>query len=127
MTPHYELKVHPARKLIEEKIVGMWDVPMAHQYIKDFKDRARPLLGAPWALLTDLTDWKTSIPEIVELIGNQLGWQMENNMKANANIIPNPSQRLQFKRMVKEGGVEDVCFVFATREDADAFLKEKGF
>lgn len=31
-------------------------------------------------------------------------------MEYNANVVRNASQRLQFKRRLVEGGVEDVCF-----------------
>jgi hypothetical protein len=123
----YSLEILPGRRVLSEQIRGLWRAETAHRYVADFREAVRPLLGAPWALLTDLSRWATSPPEIVEIIGGQLAWQRENGMAYNANVVPSATQRLQFNRMLVEGGVEDVCHVFPDMGAAEAWLKQHGF
>lgn len=61
----YAFSVIAIRRLMRETVIGVIDEETARAYVKDFKVAARPLLGKPWALLTDLTQWKTSKPEVV--------------------------------------------------------------
>jgi hypothetical protein len=127
MQTPYSIELYSDRRLVSEQIRGMWSAEIAHRYVEEFREAVQPLIGTPWALLTDLSRWATSRPEIVEIIGGQLAWQRENGMRYNANVLPNATQRLQFNRMLVEGGVQDVCFVFPTLEAAEAWLAEHGF
>jgi hypothetical protein len=127
MEAPYSLEILPGRRVLSEQIRGLWRAETAHRYVADFQEAVQPLLGEPWALLTDLSRWATSAPEIVEIIGGQLAWQRDHGMRFNANVLPTATQRLQFNRMLVEGGVQDVCSVFATMEEAEGWLRENGF
>jgi len=51
---------------------GIWKAQTARDYHSDFKEAVAPLLGKPWPSFIDLSNWKTSYPEVVEIIGQHM-------------------------------------------------------
>lgn len=124
---NYEFHILPGKSVMKEKIYGMWDAQIATEYVENFKKAAQPLIRNPWALLSDLNEWKTSKQEVIEIVGQSLKWAMKNNMVCNANILTNALDRLQLQRTLKEGGVWDIAKVFENEFQALSWLKERGF
>lgn len=124
---NFTIEADPDRKIIREKIYGIWKEETANDYYREFMETAKPLLKGPWAKLIDLRNWKSSYPEIIEIIGQHLKWCRENGMVYSVNVIDNPVTLSQLKRMFGIGGTEEISRVFRTVEEADRFLKENGF
>jgi hypothetical protein len=129
ITQDYELRILPERRIVSEKIKGHWREEDARRYVAEVRTLTASFITDDWAMLTDLSEWKTSKHEIVEIIGEQLKWQMSNKMRANANFIPGLIERMQFSRMIQEAGAEfvQICSVHSTLAEADQHLQTRGF
>ncbi len=127
MAENYIFNVDLKRKIIKEKIIGMWKKEIAVQYNEDFKKAVAPLINESWSKLVDLSEWVVSDQDTVDEIGKHLKWTLDNNMAFSANIVPVSAKRLQLKRMFVEGGTDSFSDVFETEKAALDWLKEKGF
>ena len=124
---YFEFEILKDRKIIKEKIIGLWTKEIAEDYVKEFEKNVTPLLSDEWSKLVDLNEWKTSQAEIVAIIGKHLEWARKNRMAFSANIIKSAIARGQLRRMFQEGGTDAFSEVFETEELALDWLKEKGF
>ena len=115
------------RKVIKEKIYGIWKEDTARSYHEEFVKVATPLTGGKWAKLIDLNNWRSSYPEVVDIVGEHLVWCRENGMILSVNIIENPVTHGQLKRMFLIGGTAGMSKIFKSAQDGDKFLKESGF
>jgi hypothetical protein len=115
------------RKLIREKIYGIWKEETAILYHEEFVKEAQPLINGKWAKLIDLGNWKSSYPEVVTVVGEHLRWCIENGMVYSVNIIENPITRNQLMRMFSLGGSDNISLIFSTIKEGDKFLRENGF
>jgi len=123
----YSFEVDEENAVIYEKIHGIWKAETAASYHEDFKTEVAPLLKAGWVKVVDLTNWRTSYPEVIELIGQHLEWCVNNNMVLSLNILNNPSTFRQLHQMFKIGGTKVVSHTFRTHDDARKFLQENWF
>jgi len=87
----------------------------------------KSLTRGKWAKLTNLTNWKSSYPEIIEILGEHIRWTHENGAAFTAFAIDNPVTNGQLKRMIEHAGASEVARVFKTYSEADHFLSENGF
>jgi hypothetical protein len=123
----YTFDVDAKRSIIFEKIFGIWKLSTAERYHEDFQDEVRPLLKKPWAKLVDLSNWRTSYPEVVKRIGEHLEWCRKNNMVLSVNVLNNPSTFRQLNEMFVLGGTKKLSQIFRTHSDAQRFLEENWF
>ena len=124
---YYEFEILEDRRIIKEKIVGLWTKDIAENYSEDYKIAIKPLLSSEWAKLVNLNDWKTSKPDVIDILANHLVWVRTNKMAYSANIIQNTVARGQLRRMFYEGGTIGFSEVFETEKLALQWLKDKGF
>lgn len=127
LSMHYNIDVDTERKIAVSKIYGIWKAELAREYHDEYKKTVNPLLGGGWARLTNLTNWKSSYPEIVDIIGKHMRWCFENGAVCSAYVIENPTTRNQLNRMIQSGTAKDFSRVFSTVKDADKYLQSKGF
>jgi len=124
---NYTIEADTDRKIIREKIYGIWKEETAHSYHEDFVAEAAKLGEVKWGKIIDLRNWKSSYPEVVDVIGEHLRWCVENGMVLSVNIIDNPVTLSQLKRMFTIGGTKNISKVFQSVEEGDRFLKQNGF
>ena len=124
---NFTIDVDPDRRLVLEKIYGIWKQDTAEDYYKEFSEAVAPLTDGKWAKLINLCNWKSSYPEILEVIGKHLKWCREHGMVWSINIIDNPTTIKQLKKMFAIGGTEDISKIFKTQEEGEKFLKSQGF
>lgn len=123
----YSFDVDIENRIIYEKIYGVWRENTAKSYFEDFKKEVSPLLDLPWAKLIDLSNWKTSSPEVIEIIGEHLEWCRKHKMVVSINIINNPVTYGQLMRMFSRGKTKEISQTFRNREDGLKALQELGF
>jgi hypothetical protein len=123
----YSFEVDTERRIICEKIYGIWKPETGEQYHKDFMEAVRPLIDEPWAKLVDLQNWKTSYPQVVDRIGTHLKWCKSHNMVLSVNVLDNPSTYRQLNEMFTAAGTGAISRTFRTREEADKFLEENWY
>ena len=115
------------RSLIIEKIYGTWTVETAREYHREFMEVAGPLTKGKWAKIINLTNWKSSYPEMISIIGHHLKWCRENGMVLSINIIQNPVTIGQLKKMFVIGGTMEMSRLVRSQEEAEKILREEGF
>ncbi|RKX27433.1 MAG: hypothetical protein DRP46_09925 [Candidatus Zixiibacteriota bacterium] len=124
---NYTIEADIKRKIIREKIYGIWKKETAEDYHRDFMEEAKPLTKGKWGKIIDLRNWKSSYPEVVDVIGEHLRWCRENGMIISVNVIDNPVTLSQLKRMFVLAGTQNISKVFDSIKEADTFLRENGF
>lgn len=124
---HYNIEIDTERRIVVSKIYGMWKQETALAYVEDYKEAVKPLLGGKWARLINLSNWKSSYPDIVEIINELVRWSYENGAEYLAYAIDNPVLLRTLKKMVKIGRTTDTTKMFKTIEEADQFLKDHGY
>jgi hypothetical protein len=127
LSMYYNIEVDHDRKLVISKIYGIWKEETARNYHEEYKETVRLLLKGRWARLTHLTNWKSSYPEIIEVIGDHMHWCYENGAAFSVFIIDNPVTTRQLKQMIAKAQAEDYAKLFKTAGEAEKFLREKGF
>lgn len=123
----YSFDVDEENDVIYAKVFGIWKADTARSYHEDFKAEVAPLLGKPWAKVVDLTNWKTSFPEVIKIIGEHMSWSRANKVSLSLYILNNPSTFRQLQEMFDAGGTKGVSQTFRTYSDAEKYLKEHWF
>lgn len=124
---NFNIDAIPERKLMVAKVYGIWKKETAEAYHDEYMKIVQPFLDDKWAKLTYLTNWKSSYPEIIEIIGEHMRWCQENGAVFSVYVIENPVTQSQLKRMITSGDASSITKIFRTHEEADRFLKENGF
>lgn len=109
------------------KIYGIWKKETAEAYLQEYMETAEPFLGKKWARITNLSNWKSSYPEIVDILAVHMQWCQENGAVYSVYIIDNPVTHSQLSKMIKKGNVSAITKVFRTFEEGDRFLKKNGY
>ena len=123
----YSFDVDTERALIVEKIFGIWKMSTAERYHRDFMEEVKPLIERPWAKLVDLSNWRTSYPDVVRKIGDHLKWCRAHNMVISVNVLNNPSTFRQLNQMFAAGGTKDISQTFRSHAEAKKYLQEHWF
>ena len=124
---HFNVEVDEERRIATAKIYGIWKPETAMDYHKEYMSTVKPLLKNKWAKLTNLTNWKSSYPEIIEIIGEHMRWCVENKAEYSVYVIDNPTTSSQLKRMIKSGSVGSQSHMFRTLKEADDFFRSVGY
>jgi len=127
LSMNFNIDINEDRRLIVAKIYGIWKQETAEVYHDEYQNVARPLLGEKWAKLTNLTNWRSSYPEIIEVLGKHMHWCLENGAAYSTYVIDNPVTRNQLQKMISSGNAGTISKLFRTVQEADRFLREQGF
>ena len=124
---NFTIDSDPERKLMQAKIYGIWKKETAVAYHEEYMETAEPFIGKKWAKITNLSNWKSSYPEIVDILGEHMHWCQKNGAIYSVYVIDNPVTHSQLNKMVKKGDVSTITKFFRTPEEGDRFLKQNGF
>ena len=126
---HFTIDADLDRNLVISKIYGVWKKETAEDYHTEYKEVAAPLVekGEKWAKIVNLSNWKTSYPEMDKVIGEHMRWSSENGNVLSVYVIDNPITRNQLKKMFHIGGTGKLSKTVRTLQEAEKFLTENGF
>jgi hypothetical protein len=124
---HYNIDIDTKRKIAVAKIYGIWKKETALEYHEEYMDAIKPLTVGKWAKLTNLTNWKSSYPEIIEVLGEHLQWCHKNGAVYSVYAIDNPVTLRQLKKLIEESGINSAAKIFPSYSEADRFLRNNGF
>ena len=127
MSFNFTIDSNPERKLMISKIYGIWKKEIAEAYHEEYMETVTPFLGKKWAKLTNLSNWKSSYPEIVDVLGEHMRWSQENGAVFSVYVIDNPVTHSQLSKMINKGNVSTITKIFRTFDEGDRFLKKNGF
>lgn len=127
LSMHYNIEIDSDRKIVIAKIYGIWKLETAEEYHEEYRELVKPLLKSKWAKLTNLSNWKSSYPEIIEVLGEHKRWCHDNGAIYSVYVIENPVTTKQLKQIINRGNVSEAAKIFKTFPEADRFLRENGF
>ncbi len=73
------------------KIIGPWNLETALAYQYHINRITAPLVGAPWAMITDLYDWELYTPDCYPVIHQLVNHCIENGLQREAVLSPEKS------------------------------------
>lgn len=120
----YSFRVDADNSIIYAKVHGLWKADTAKGYHDDFKVEVQPLLGKPWAKLIDLSNWRTSYPDVITIIGKHMLWSTQNGCALSVYVLNNPSTFKQLHQMFSKGRISEVAVTFRTMAEAERHLKD---
>ncbi len=120
----YSFDVDVKSRVIHVKVFGIWKAETARGYARDFQSEVQPLLGKPWAKLVDLSNWKTSYPEVIQIVGDHMEWSRKNDVALSLYVLNNPSTFRQLHQMFSAGGTKEISMTFRSLAEAESYLKE---
>jgi hypothetical protein len=120
----YSFDVDEKNSVIYVKIHGIWKADTAKNYHEDFKAEAQGIIDRPWAKMIDLTNWKTSFPEVIEVVGQHMDWSRKNNCALSIYVLNHPSTFRQLNEMFAAGNTKEVSLTFRTYAEGEKYLKE---
>ncbi len=124
---NFNIEVDSDRKIVIAKIYGIWKKETAIEYRDEYQEQVQPLIKGKWARMTNLANWRSSYPEIVEVLGEHMQWCHDNGAVYSVYAIDNPVTTKQLKAMIEKGQIGESAKIFGTIEEADKFLKQNGF
>jgi len=127
LSMHYNIDVNTDRKLVTAKIYGIWKAETARNYHDDYVEESKPLHGDRWAKLTILTNWKSSYPDIIDIIGEHMHWSLDNGAVVSIYVIDNPVTMRQLKQMIEKSKAANITKLYRTLSEAEKHLQANGF
>jgi hypothetical protein len=117
------------KRTVLAKIYGVWKKETAEEYHAEFRKVAQPLIdsGKEWAKIVNLSNWKSSYPEMVKVIGEHMRWTKDNGNTLSVYVIDNPITRNQLKKMFHIGGTAKSSKTVRTLKEAEKILADNGF
>jgi hypothetical protein len=123
----YSFELDRRNAIIYAKVFGIWKAETARSYHEDFKLEVEPIVKKPWAKLIDLSNWRTSYPEVIEIVGEHMEWSRLNNVALSLYVLNNPSTFRQLHEMFTAGGTKEISQTFRSYEEAELFLRDHWF
>lgn len=127
LSMYYNIDIDLDRKIVIAKIYGIWKAETAEDYHNDYVEVSRPLHGKEWARLTILTNWKSSYPEIIDILGEHMHWSLDHGAVLSIYVIDNPVTMRQLKQMIDKSKAADITKLFRSLHEAERYLKDNGF
>lgn len=119
----YTISYDSERRLVREVPVGLWTKEEYLEYHNNLVNILGPLVcNEPWAILSDLRKYKIS--DLGDALAIHTEWLANNNLKYGAILCDSPIVKLQVNRAI---GNKFEQRAFLTEEEAEEWLKSKGF
>ncbi|MFB1000635.1 MAG: hypothetical protein QMC13_10485, partial [Colwellia sp.] len=97
-------------------------------YVKEYQDKATPLKGNNWAIVSSFEDWELGVPEIDKNIAKHCDWFKTNGCVKHCHIYtPNAAKEMQLERLIPHTDETYERQVFTNNEDAATWLSNCGF
>jgi len=127
MSMYFNIDIDLDRRIVTAKINGIWKAETAEDYHNDYVEVSEPLHGKEWARLTILTNWKSSYPEIINILGEHMQWSLDHGAVFSVYVIDNPVTMRQLKQMIEKSKATDITKLFRSVGEAEKYLKENGY
>ncbi len=119
----YTINYDPVRKLVKEAPIGLWTKEDYAEYHSQFENKIGPAVGnQPWAICSDLRKYKVS--DLGDIMAKHTDWLADNNVKFGAVIVDSAIVKMQINRAISSKFTQQA---FLTEEEAEEWLKSKGF
>lgn len=119
----YTINYDEKRSVVYEAPVGLWKKEQYMEYHSQYENKIGPALaGKPWAICTDLRNYKIS--DLADGMAIHAEWLVKNNVKFGATIVSSAIVKMQINRAFSPSFPQQA---FLTMEEADEWIKLNGF
>jgi hypothetical protein len=119
----YTTTYDPARKVVIEQPVGAWTLEDFNAYNEEFSSKIISTIKMqPWSLLCDMS--KYVISDLGNSISERVDWLASVNVQYAAMVVDSAAVKMQMNRA---SGNKIPTQAFTSREEANDWLKSKGF
>lgn len=107
---------------------GAWNKEAMQEFCAEYRRKAAPILGAPWASLLMIDNWELGVPEFEPLLKSHLNWATENGLSREAAVFEGGHLREeQMRRNIPTNGPFYQRKNFRTLQQASGWLEGQGF
>ncbi len=109
------------RAIVKVKVWGFWTVEDGQAYVDEFKRAATRVLGRPWYVLADISDFTAQKPEVSALVEQTMAFATSNGLVKAANLVSSSLGKMQISRLSQAMGLPEFSF-FQTERQAIEWL-----
>ncbi|MDC3982914.1 serine/threonine-protein kinase [Polyangium jinanense] len=113
--------VDGATNVVRVDVWGFWDLGDGKGYWEEFERKTRPLLGKPWYVLANISNFPPQKPEVSAFIEKTMTHARQHGLVRAANLISSALGRMQIQRLSVETGLPVYSF-FTTEGEALRWL-----
>jgi hypothetical protein len=100
---HGEWKIEVNNKVLIQWFSGSWNEEAIITYVKEFRQKAAPLIGFDWAILSVFDAWELGVPEIEPHVIEHCQWFKDNGCIKDCNIyLPSEIKKRQLEKMLPQ-------------------------
>ncbi|MDI1444499.1 serine/threonine-protein kinase [Polyangium sp. 6x1] len=113
--------VDGATNVVRVDVWGFWDVGDGKAYWEEFERKTRPLLGKPWYVLANISNFPPQKPDVSAFVEKTMTHARGNGLVRAANLVSSALGRMQIQRLSVETGLPLYSF-FTTEGEALRWL-----
>ncbi|MRG92308.1 serine/threonine-protein kinase [Polyangium spumosum] len=117
----YLVTVDNTTRVVRVDVWGFWDASDGKAYWEEFERQTRPLLGKPWYVLANISNFPPQKPEVSVFVEKTMKHARENGLVRAANLVSSALGRMQIQRLSVETGLPLYSF-FTAEGDALRWL-----
>ena len=121
----FELQVQG--RILLAKFKGAWNLESALNYKREIEQVVSPLLGQPWAMVSNMNDWELFTPECAPVIIKLSQAAYRGGLVREAMVNQTDSIKMQIFHKPINGYPEFERAFFTTQDEAIRWLHAQGF
>lgn len=110
------------RAIVKVKVWGFWTVEDGHAYVDEFKRVASKVIGRPWYVLADISEFTAQKPEVSALVEQTMAFAMSNGLVKAANLVNSSLGKMQISRLSQAMGLPEFSFFQSERQAIEWLL-----
>jgi serine/threonine protein kinase len=107
------------RAIVKVKVWGFWTVEDGQAYVDEFKRRAAKVIGRPWYVLADISEFSAQKPEVQALVEQTMSYARKNGLVKAANLVSSTLGKMQISRLSQAMGLPEFSFFQTERQAID--------
>jgi len=115
------VEVDQRRAIVKVKVWGFWTVEDGQAYVDEFKRAAKKVIGRPWYVLADISEFTAQKPEVSALVEQTMSFATSNGLVKAANLVSSSLGKMQISRLSQAMGLPEFSF-FQTERQAIEWL-----
>jgi serine/threonine protein kinase len=110
------------RAIVKVKVWGFWTVEDGQAYLDEFKRVASKVIGRPWYVLADISEFTAQKPEVSALVEQTMAFATSNGLVKAANLVSSTLGKMQISRLSQAMGLPEFSFFQTEKQAVDWLL-----
>lgn len=110
------------RAIVKVKVWGFWTVEDGQAYVDEFKRVASKVIGRPWYVLADISEFTAQKPEVSALVEQTMAFATSNGLVKAANLVNSSLGKMQISRLSQAMGLPEFSFFQNERQAIEWLL-----